>query len=169
MTTASLQDIKNLSDSLRQQNFELVIPNIPNGGDSDILRLRCANSSLPGFSSEMTERALHGHVVKEAGRGVFPRTIAAEFVEGAEMPILTMMKDWHRLQWDPATGVQAPSAIYKVTGYLDVYNAAKEKVKRLVLSGLCIEDVADTAMSGEGSEAVRVSVTFSYDDWDFQA
>lgn len=165
---ATLDDVRNLGDSLRQFNFELVIPNIPGGGDGDILRLRIVTSAIPGLSSEMIERAQHGFTIKEAGRGNTPRALPCEFFESSDLVVYRMLKDWHGLQWNPRTGAQAATSVYKTKGYIKVLgNDRKERVS-LVLEGVCIEDIPDSALSGESSEQVRLAPTFSYDFWDFE-
>lgn len=166
---ATLNEARNLGDSLRQYNFELVIPNVPGGGDGDILRLRVISTSLPGLSSEMVERAQHGFTIKEAGRGNTPRSLPCEFFESSDLTVYKMLKAWHTLQWNPQTGAQATASVYKTKGYIKVLGNDRAEKVSIVLNGLCIEDVPDSALSGESSEQVRIAPTFSYDDWDFDS
>lgn len=165
---ASLDDVRNLGDSLRQYNFELVIPNVPAGGDGDILRLRVISASIPGLSSEMVERAQHGFTIKEAGRGNTPRSLPCEFFESSDLVVYKMLKNWHGLQWNPQTGAQAQASVYKTKGYVKVLGNDRNEKVSIVLTGLCIEDIPDAALSGESSEQVRIAPTFSYDSWDFE-
>lgn len=164
---ATLNDVRNLGDSLRQYNFELVIPNVPGGGDGDILRLHVISTTIPGLSSEMIERSQHGFTIKEAGRGNTPRSLACEFFENSDLVIFRMLQAWHKLQWDPQTGAQAQSSVYKTKAYLKVLGNDRSEKASILLEGLCIEDIPDIAMSGESSEQARVAPTFSYDNWDF--
>ena len=164
----TLTDVRGMGNTLKQNNYDLVIPNPPAGGDGDILRLAVASSAIPGFSSEIVERAHHGHVIKEAGRGMFPRTLPAEFFETSELTALTLLKAWHTLQWNNETGEQSDTNAYKTDGYIILLDAARKESKKVRFKGLFIEDVADSPLDGASSEIVRVSVTFSYDDWDFE-
>lgn len=162
----TLQEVKNLSDGLRQHNFMLVIPNVPGGDDGDILRLRAVTTSFPGFGSLPIERKMHGFTVKEAGEKSYPRALPCEFIEGSEAPILNLLRRWHRLQWENITGAQAPSSVYKTKAILQLMNNAKQVTHSIQLNGIYIEDVTDTPLTGETNDQVRISVTFSYDDWD---
>ena len=163
----NLDDVRGLADSLKNYNFDLVIPNVPGGGDGEALRLHVVTTSIPGLSSEMIERAMHGFIIKEAGRGRFPGVLPTEYVESSELVIFKAMKAWHDLQWDKKTGAQATATIYKTNAFLHILGNDRSVKATIKLSGVCIEEISDTPMSGESSELVRASVTFSYDYWDF--
>lgn len=161
------EDVRKYANSLKQYNYELLIPNVPGGGDTEIIRVAIVTTSIPGFGSEMVQRTHHGFVIKEAGRVDLPRQLPFECYETAQGDILQTFKNWHFLQWNPATGEQESAEVYKTDGYLILLNNKREESKRLWLKGVCIENVADTPLDGGSSEIVRVSGMLSYDDWDF--
>jgi len=162
----TLQEVKNLSDGLRQHNFMFVVPNVPGGDDGDILRLRVVGTSYPGFGSTMIERKMHGFTVKEAGEKTYPRTVQCEFIEGSGAPVLNLLRRWHRLQWDNVTGATAPSIVYKTKAILQIMDNQKKVTDEIIFNGVYIEDVPDVPLTADAQDQVKVSVTFSYDDWD---
>ncbi len=163
----TLEDVRGLSDSLKNFNFDLVIPNVPGGGDGEAFRLHVVTAAIPGLSSEIIERAHHGFTVKEAGRGQFPRVFPCEFYESSDLKIFKALKAWHDLQWDKNTGAQAARTVYTTSIYLKTLGNDRNESASIKMNSCFIEDIADSPVSGDNSETVRVSVTFSYDDWDF--
>lgn len=161
----TVNDVRGLGNPLRTYNFELLLPSLPGGGSSDILRLHIVTTVMPGFGSESAERAHHGHVIKHAGRATFPRTFSAEYFESADLKVHSILRKWHAYQWEPETGRQRDEDEYKTTGFLQLLGNDRKMTKQFEIRGMYIEDVADVNLDGSSSEIVRIPVTFSYDDW----
>lgn len=163
--TVNLQNLRQMPP-LRQYNFELIIPSWPGGGDGSLLRIPVLTTSLPGFSNEPIESAVAGFVEKFAGRGMYPRSLPVEYRETRTVAVWTALYDWNQMAFNSETGVQSEDAIgsgYKTTGYLKLYNEAREEAKSITFEGMWPEDVSDVSLDGSASEVVRVSATFSYD------
>lgn len=163
-----LANVRASGEPLRQYNHDLVIPNVPNGGDGEAFRLRLLNTVLPGFQSEVFESNHFGFVTKHAGRGLFPRVLTAEYEESADMIVYRTLSAWYQLQWDINTGVQVSSDLYKTDGFLQVLDGEKNVVGTVNLFNMFIEDVADAPLDGAVSEGVRVPVSFSYDEIEYE-
>ena len=60
MARTSYSDMSGLPDPLLSYNFDLVIPNIPGGGNTKALTIKCQSTSLPGKSLEDVTVTAHG-------------------------------------------------------------------------------------------------------------
>lgn len=163
--TVNLQNLRQMPP-LRQYNFELIIPSWPGGGDGSLLRIPVLTTSLPGFSSEPIESMVAGFTEKFAGRGMFPRSLPVEYRETRTVAVWSALYDWNQMAFDSETGVQSEDIIgsgYRTTGYLKLYNEARDEVKSITFEGMWPEDVSDVSLDGSASDVVRVSATFSYD------
>lgn len=161
----TLADVRKTSP-LRQYNYEFIIPTWPGGGNGDMLRIPVLTASLGGFSIEPIETSIAGIVEKFAGRGMYPRTLNIEWRETNALDVWSALYEWRELMFNSETGVQAVDngdAGYRTTALLKLYNEGKDEIASVKYEGVFPEDVADSPLSGETSDIVRVSATFSYD------
>ena len=161
----TLQDVRGLAEPLRQYNYEFVVPDVPGAGDGGVLRIAVVTASIPGMQSEPFELSHGGFVTKHAGRGMYPRSLAIEYREGADLNVYNSLLAWHGLQWNRETGVQADESMYKTNALFRILDHSKAVAGTFNLEGVFIEDVGDVSMDYASSAEVRVPVTFSYDLW----
>ena len=131
------------------------------GGDS--LRVRVLNAEIPGFGNEPFETSQGGHIRKHAGRRSHPRTLSVTYYEGVDMSVYKAFQNWHDLQWNPDTGVQAADSVYKTTALLRVLSYNKSVIRTFTMEGCWVEDVGNVSVDYSSSESVQVAVSFSYD------
>ena len=160
----TLDDVRGSSNPLISYNYDLVIPTVPGGGNGDVLRLHLLNTNIPGFGVEVFESNHHGFVIKHPGKKSYPRVLTAEYEESNDLTVLNAIRGWHDLMVDPDTGIQAPAALYKVDMFLELLSNDKAIAGTVRLRGCFPEEVPDTPLDGATSDAVRISVNFSYDD-----
>ena len=164
---ASITQIRNLVDPHRQKDFKVMIANIPGSGvGADVVSLRVTSSNVPGFSSEVLEVSLGGHVVKYAGRGMYTRTWNCSIIEGWNAEIHKRFRAWHRLQWDPIKGTVRPASEYKTTATVEMLDGLQVVQHTSTIQGVFIEDYPDLPLDAASSEATRIEITFSFDFWD---
>lgn len=161
---AELNVVRGLPDPARGYNFEVLIPNMPGGGNSEVVSLRVTATSIPGYSSEPSEYSLGGHVLKVPGRGMYTREWAVTLVEGEDMVVAEALEAWHRLQWDRVTGAQAVSQDIKTEIFIRQLNGAKQTAKEWVLEGCWVSNVGDMALDQATSDVLRAEITFSFDN-----
>lgn len=162
MTT--LSNARGKANLLRPYNSELIIPTIPGGGDTDVLKTLVATSQLPQFGSNMFE-SNHpgGHTIKHPGRPNFSRQLSVTFNEDNNMSVYNALKGWDDLVFDVETGAQAPDEVVKVQAFINVLNLNKEVTREITLYGFVIEQVSDTSMDNSQDAPVQIQATFSYD------
>ena len=160
----SLAEVRS-AEPLRQYNYELIIPNVPNGGGGESLRIQNMNTSIPGFSHEEFESNRGGHVVKHAGRVTFPRALSATYEETEDMTITKILKAWHNLILNSETGVGSPASTYKTQALLRIFKSDGSLSTTFKFTGFWCQDVADGSLDGGSGEKVEVGVTFSYDEF----
>ena len=164
-----LNEIRTLSDPFRNYNYELIIHNVPGGGNSDLLKIRAVTLSIPGFMTEPIEEAYPGgHMIKHAGKGTYNREISIEFNEGQDLAIFTALNNWYDLIWDRETGAQGLATNYKTEASMRMLDSLKAPVKTARLEGVFIQSVDDLSMDAQGGEGVRIAATFSYDRWIYE-
>lgn len=159
----SLNDVRGMGNPLRSYDFDIIIPNMPGGGDGAAVRIHVTNGTIPGFGVESFESNHHGHTLKHAGRGLHARTWNVEYEETTDMRVYTALRAWRDLQWDPETGVQAERDVYTTTGKIQLLNVSKTVIKTIDVFGLYVEDVPDITLDGAVSDSVKIPVTYSYD------
>ena len=164
-----LNEIKGLADPFKNFNYEFIIPNMPGGGDGEILKISAVTVSIPGFMTEPIEETFPGgHMIKHAGKGTYNREIAVEFREGQDLAIFTALNGWYDLIWNRETGAQTVADSYKTEAILHMLDSAKETVRTVRMRGVFIQSVDDLSMDSAGGEGVRISANFSYDDWIYE-
>ena len=151
---------------LRQYNYEMVIPSWPGGGNGDLLRIVTLTANIPGLSTEPIETSVGGFVEKFAGRGMYPRSLPIEYRETRDLTVWNALYNWRQICWNDQTGAQGSDSgggSYKTLGFLRIFREDKSLIRSIRFEGLWPEDVGDIPMDASASDAVRVSVTFSYD------
>lgn len=164
MARISLAQVRSLPDIIASDAFDLLLGSLPGAGDSGAMTIKCLNANIPGFSNEAFEVALHGHVVKFRGRKTYPRQLSVTFVEDATFDTLNKLRNWHETVVGTSSGDSGgDKADYSVTAALIVRNHKGEAINTMVFYSLWPQDVPDIQLSGESTQLMQVSVTFTYD------
>lgn len=164
MARVQLSETQSLPDILSSEHFTLQLGNIPGVGDSYPLLLKCLDTNIPGFSTESYEVMIHGSVRNFRGRRMFPRTLAATFVEDSTGETLASLRTW----MEQIVGTNSNTSIggiadYSTESLLTVYDQAGNPVDQITFINLFLQDVPDVQVSGESSTVMRVTATFKYD------
>lgn len=165
MLKNSLQDIRSLPDPLLGFNFTMLIPNIPGGGDSRAMALKCMQSVIPGQQLEAVLVALSGYEVKFAGRVVYSHTLPVVFLETRDMSTRDALKQWQDMARDVKNNTGNYKTAYATDVKLQLFDDTGSVVRTVNVYGVYPEDVSDVQLDGSSSAAVSVSATFSYDYW----
>ena len=166
MPKTNLQNVISLGDPLLQYQFDLVIPNIPGGGDSETLKYRTMSASIPGRDIEQADLDLHGVKVVHAGRVLYTHTLPVTIKEFRDLAGYQALYGWSAMTRNKdSNGALAEE--YKVPYYdLELYDAAGQTA---IQTFRCyegwIKDFPDVAMDGSGSAPVDVSFNLMYDYW----
>jgi hypothetical protein len=163
MSRTTLDDIYQFDDYLVSVDFDLIIPNLPGGGNAKAITVKCRTSALPGSSLEPVEIGLHGFVIKRPGRRVFPRQLPFTLYESGDMTSRDAIIGWMNACRGARTMAGVGSRAYRTTGDIIIYNDAGTIVRRVRMFGMWPEELSDSDLSGDSSNPMEVSGQLSYD------
>jgi hypothetical protein len=161
----SLTDIRGLPDPLYGYNFDLIIPNVPGGGNSRELTIKVMTTSIPGMSLDDVTVTLKGIDVKYAGRQMFTHTLEATYMETRNLSTHDAISQWIRLARDVRTNTGSLKNSYATTANLVLYDDSNNPVRTYVLDGFFPQTIGDSSLDSGSSTPVSMSVTFAYDTW----
>lgn len=163
MGRTSHSDVMALPDAAQTWNFDLFFPSIPGGTNAREMTIKCKTTSLPGSSIEPVAIELHGVKKQEAGRATYQHTFTATFMEVASYETLNDLRRWRDLarSWKRNSG--ANSSEYKVNLEIDLYDNAGNITSTQIIVGAWPQDINEVQLNGAESQAVEISVTFSFD------
>ncbi len=166
MARTSYSDMSGLPDPLLSYNFDLVIPNIPGGGNTKALTIKCQSTSLPGKSLEDVTVTAHGVELKYAGRVVYTHTQQATFYETRDLTTRDALRGWMESARDVPTNSGDYKVNYGTLAYLLLYDDTVTNVIRTIqFDGFFCQDMQEATLEGSGSSVVTISATFYYDLW----
>jgi hypothetical protein len=163
MSRTSYANILALPDSALTWNFDLFFPSIPGGGNAQSMTYRCKTANLPGSKIEPVKIELHGAAKQEAGRAIYDHTFQATFMETVDYATLLAFRQWrdYMRSWKNNSG--ADSSGYKVNLEMDVYDNAGNVSKSYIIAGAFITEINEISYNGAESNAVEISLGFSFD------
>lgn len=163
MGRVALTDIYAFPDPVIGFNFNLIVPNPPGGGSGRALNVKCKSTSLPGSSIEPVEVALHGHVIKRAGRRTFPRSLPFSLLETTDFSSRLTLRKWMNTARRAKDQGGTDSSVYAVDATIEVLNDAGDILYSVVCVKAWPEELSDSDLSGEGSNPLEFSGQLSYD------
>jgi len=166
MARTGLSDIRALPDPLMGYNFDLVIPNVPGGGDARSLTIKCMSTSIPGMSTEDVTVSLKGIDTKYAGRPMYTHTLSCTYLETRDLSTRDAIRNWIKLQRDFRANTGSYKSDYATTASLMLYDDTGAAIRQISLEGFFPQNMDDAALDGGSSTPVNIAVTFAYDSFD---
>lgn len=163
MARPSYSDVRSLPDPLLSYNFALVIPNIPGGGDTKRLTLKCQSTSIPGTSVEDVTVSLHGIDLKFAGRQMWTHTLSATYIETRDMGTRFAVKQWIEFARNSRNNSGNFKSDYATIADLILYDDVGNEIRTIRMEGFFPQNLDDAAVDGTNSAAVTVTVSWVYD------
>jgi hypothetical protein len=163
MARTSLANVSSIADPATSWEYDLFLPTIPGSTNTSQVTFRCQSSALPGAALDPVEVALHGVVLKYAGRAIYTHTFESVFMEGSDYLMRTTFINWRESarSWLNNTGTLASA--YKVNGQIQVYNSIPNVVKTVNIYGMWPETVGDYPLDGTASNLLTLTVTWQFD------
>jgi hypothetical protein len=165
MGRISYTQVNNLPDTMDTTAFELLFGQVPGAGDTRDLTIKCQTAVIPGFSNEAWESNLHGYVRRFRGRKTFSRQLSVTFIETADGGTYRKLKQWDEYIAGTRTGnSQGYQRDYSVIAELNVYTTTGDIANTVKFINLFVQEVSDVTLDGNSSQAMTVSVVFSFDN-----
>ena len=163
MGRPSLQEIRALEDPLLSYAWNLVIPNIPGGGKSKPLSIKCMNVPIPGTSVDMVSVALHGVIVTYAGMQQWTHQFQATFMETRSLEVRDTIKGWIQTARNTKQNAGTEKSTYATAGQLQLYDDIPNLIKTINIHGMYPLTLDDAALDGAVSSLVPMTVVFAFD------
>jgi hypothetical protein len=165
MPPIGLSQIQSLPDALTTERFVLNFGNVPGGDNSFFnLTIRCQDALIAGVRNATFPIMLQGQTRNFRGRREYQHIMQATFMEGVDLGCLTTLRNWE----ENVVGTQSGSsngyiADYAVAVSLQVYDTAGNVADNMTLFRCYPVDIQDIQLTGQGTTAMQVLATFSYD------
>lgn len=184
-----LNEIRQLSDPIKQSQVEFIISdtpalllskleqtilgrisgNIHTYGPKE-LRLRCTSYGYPGAKLSQTETVIAGHVRRLGQVQDRSGTWKVSVTEDYEGTVLNTIEAWCDLINSPVSGLRLPSALYKTIARIQLgghvrhpYSGKKLDMRTIWLRGVYPISYEIGELSPSDSGPVTVNITFNYD------
>ena len=161
MPRTGLDDVAGLADPLMQYNFDMVVSNMPGGGDTTAFKHKIMTTSIPGITIEPVTVDLHGVSIEYAGRKQYPRTLAFEILELRDMSARDALRGWHDLTRDD-NSLGEYYEVYTTDVDLQLYDSKNNLVRTIRLIDCWLESFDDAGVDGSASTPVTVTGNLRY-------
>lgn len=163
MQRTGLEDISQIKDPLLLYNWALVIPNIPGGGNSYQMTLRCQTTAIPGLTFEEALVQLRGMELVYAGRPVYSHNLPFTMLEARDMITRQSLLRWFYTARDFRNNTGSYKEDYSTTCDLELYDDAGLVVRTIRLFGVWPKSLDDLSTESSGSTVATFSGTLSFD------
>ena len=164
MPAPAFSEFEGLPDALTNHRFEILINPPQAGGANRDLSLRCQQISIPGSSIEQMIVAIHGYEYVFPGRRIYPKTMAASFIETADGAVNTRVRGWMENMRGSESG---DSSGYKrdvvTVGTLNVFDVTGQMSLQFLIDNLWPQDFTDMQADSTNAAPYLQAITFSYD------
>jgi hypothetical protein len=165
MSKVTLDEFTSVGDPLLSDAFEIIIPNLPTGLNSQggrFFRLQCKTFTKPGATLEEVLQEAYGHTLRYAGRKTFSGSISSEFVENSQMRMYTVLEDWVNVTRSTEFQLGLFKREYSVTATINIFDQKGAITYAGELRGFFPKGLQDISFDGTAA-AVPVNCDFSYD------
>lgn len=166
MARTSASNVLALKDAAQPWNFDMFFPSVPgaSGAVATNLTYKCKTSAIPSSKVNQVPIELHGVKKNEAGTATYDGTFNATFLETVDYATLEAFRAWRNYMrsWRDNTGTNKSQ--YAINIEIDLYDNAGALSRTMILVGAFPIDIDTVTLSGaEGSTAIELSITFSFD------
>lgn len=162
-----LTDVTNLSDVLLQNNYELLFPNPPGGGDGRALLIQNASVQMPGRGNHEVSYTLHRHTAKMAGSRDYTNQFTASFLETGSRRVMSALQSWQEIITDKDTGCPSLKSDYATSCTITLLGANCNVVETRRFHNVWLLKFDQTELNGGQDQVITYTAEFRFDWWDF--
>jgi hypothetical protein len=157
-------DLSRIKDPLMTYNFNLLIANVPGGGDGEQLMLRCQSASIPGMQIDQVAVDLRGMTLRYAGRHVYNGTFSASYIEARDIKTRSALLRWMYFARDFRNASGNYKADYATNIDVELFDDREQTVIRTIRCfGAFPYEVQEVQLESGASTNAVIQVSFSYD------
>lgn len=154
-----------IADPLYSDNFQLNIPNLPNGLSENPLPLllQMRTGTKPGLTIAAQEVQVFGHTIEYAGNLTYNHDLSFEYVENRSLQIHKIIEGWMELIRNHETQHGAYKADYARNGDLTIFDNKGEVVAEYTIINMWPTTLGDISFDGSTATVISVSITWKFD------
>lgn len=157
----------NLTNPLRTFIWDVIVPTVIGGGNSDVLQARARSASIPARSvGAILVPYKQTAGIKFPGKLTYDHTWAVTFIEGEDNKVHSAIYAWQQQLVHDQTGIGAGDDKIKTNLYFNMVSTKGEDIRQIKLIGCYPESVGAVEMTQDGEGLVNFAVTFAFDSWE---
>jgi hypothetical protein len=125
--------------------------------------LRCESIDLPNMTDQKVTVQIRGHQVFQSGIHTYNNQLVLNFVETVDNAVKTWIKNWREICWATQTGKHVTKADAEGIIQLHLLDREDNPIWEYTLIGCFLEDYTMGTIDGSTSDAMKPSMTLSYD------
>lgn len=135
----------------------------PGWPDEADLNFRCESTDLPLATNQAIEVAIRGHKIKQPGILEYNKQFNMTMVETVDSKVSHWLRNWREACWRSQTGHQFTKAETDATIMITRLDRQLIPIWEYKLIGCWLEDFNTGQLDGSTSDAMKPSLTLSYD------
>lgn len=168
MAKINIDQLRQLPDYAQATKWNVAFITLPSVGPlalgvSDQLNLRTEKIDQPKASIENFGVQIRGHKTMHPGVISYGNTFKIDFTETVDSAIYTLIKAWRELMWASRTGQAFKKSDVEGTIMIELLDNQDNVRARTTYYGVMYQDSDLGALDSSTSDALRPSVTFSFD------
>lgn len=156
----------NLTNPARVYMWDVVIPNLPGGGNEDTIEIRGFSSAIPGRAVGEILLPFKGTAgMKVPGKLDLTHTWAVTFRESTDKKTFEALHAWQEAIIGVKTGIGGPDPMVKADLYLRCLDLNGSPWLKIKLVGCYVQGIDEVPLSYDADGVIMYTCTFSYDYW----
>lgn len=166
MGLQTIEKLQTMSDPLKAFMFTMVLSETKGGKiNAENFELQCQSYTFPGTNMSTTQVQLGGWKRTDAALQDRSGEWTTKVIETWDATIYDEFESWMNIMHDVEAGTISSATEYKTSAVVNMVNGAGTPMKSRKLRGLFPKSISSTEYSPSSSDAVSVSITWSYDFW----
>jgi hypothetical protein len=162
MSRTGYNEFARLPDPVLTFEFDLRIYNLPGGGDTNAVTVKCSSTSLPGISNEPVMIQLRSVDVNRPGKQIYNKSIMISLLETRDMTSRDALNRWIRRARDMAKNTGSYFDEISTTADILLYDATGRTIRTIRLYKVwCTTE--DDGQLDSSSAALMINGSLNYD------
>ena len=168
MARPFLSQIRSIGDFATIFRWNMTIVQAPSVGGTYIsdtdMNYRCESTTIPKATNNTFEVNIRGHKTLNNGIVNYDNTLSLTFVDTVDNKLRNFFKTWREALWTPDTGAaKGTTNELKAKFLLQLLDNTDAPKWSITIHGVMLQDYDFGTLDGTSSDAIRPTVTFTYD------
>lgn len=164
MAKPTLDEVLKVHDPMLSDNFEIIIANVPGGGDAKALRIQCKTAVKPGSTLNEVLIELFGHAVVHAGALTYTHDLSLTYIEDSKGTITKALEGWQEIVRSKDTQSGEFKENYAVDAEFIIFDQKGEEAMKYDIINIWPNQIPDLNFDGaQGTQAIEIGANFKFD------